>query len=47
MVRKPGKKQKENPVKYIEEDNRWKGYIREGTKEGKTGIVLELRLEVR
>ena len=42
-ARKPEKKQKENPVGCTVEGKRGgKGYIREG----KTGIVLELSLEV-
>jgi len=43
MARKPGKKQKKDPVGCTGEGERWKGNIREG----KTGTVLELRLEVR
>ena len=42
MARKPGKKQKENPVEFTGEDEKWKG----NTIEGKTGTVLELNLEV-
>ena len=33
MARKPGMKQKENPVGCIGEGKRWKGNIREGSKE--------------
>ena len=47
MARKPGKKQEENPVDYTGEDKRWNGNIREGSREGYTGTVLELNLEVR
>ena len=47
MARKHGKKQKKNPVGCIGEGKRWKGNIREGSREGKTGTVLELSLEVR
>ena len=43
MARKPGKKQKENPVDCTGESKRWKGNI----KEGKTRSVLELILEMR
>ena len=44
---KPGKKQKENPVRCTKEGERWKGNIRERSREGKTVIVVELSLEVR
>ena len=47
MARKPGKKQKENSVGCTGEAKRLKGNIREGSREGKTGTVLELSLEVR
>ena len=43
MARKPGKKQKENPVGCTGESKRWKGNMREG----KTETVLELSLKVR
>ena len=46
MTRKPGKKQKENPVGYTGEGKRCKGNIREGSREGKTVTVLELSFEV-
>ena len=46
MARKPGKKQKENPVGCTGEDKRCKGNTREGSTEGKTETVLELSLEV-
>ena len=42
MARKPGKKQKENPVGRIREGKRCKGNIREG----KTRTVLEVTGEV-
>ena len=42
MARKPGKKQKENPVGCTGEGN-----IREGSREGKMRTFLELSLEVR
>ena len=42
-ARKPGKKQKENPVGCTGEGKISKGNIREG----KTGTVLELSLEVK
>ena len=38
--RKPGKEQKENPVECTGEGKRWKGNIREGTKEGSTIDIL-------
>ena len=41
MARKPGKKQKENPVECTEEGERWKGNIREGSREGKTDWLLQ------
>ena len=47
MAMKPGKKQKENPAGCTGEGKRWKGNIREESREGKTGTVLELSLEVR
>ena len=47
MARKPGKKQKENPVRCSGEDKRWKGNIREASGKGKPGTVMELSLEVR
>ena len=47
MTRKPGKKQKENLVWYTGEGERRIGIIREGSRAGKTGTVLELSLEVR
>ena len=40
MSRKPGKRQKENPARCTEEGKRWKGNIREGSREGKAGTVL-------
>ena len=43
MARKPEKKEKENPVGCTGEGKRRKGNIREG----KTGTVLQLSLEVR
>ena len=39
MARKPEMKQKENPVGCTWEGKRLKGNIREGSREGKTGIV--------
>jgi len=48
MARKPGKKQKENPVGCAAgEVKRRKGNIREGSREGRTETVLELSLELR
>ena len=47
MERKSEKKQKENPVGCTEKGKILKGNIREGSKEGKTGTVLELSFEVR
>ena len=47
MVRKPGKKQKENPVVCTREGKILKGNIRKGSREGKTGTVSELSLEVK
>ena len=47
MARKPGKKQKENPVMFTGEGKRVKGNIRERSKEGKTGTVLELSLKIK
>ena len=47
MSRKPVKKQKENPVGYIGKGKIWKGNVRNGSRDGKTGIVLELNLEAR
>ena len=41
------KKQKENPVGCTGEGKSWKGNIREGSREGKTGTILELSLEVK
>ena len=41
-ARKPGKIQKGNPVGRTGECKRGKGNIREGSREGKTGTVLEL-----
>ena len=46
MAKKPGKKQKENPVSCSDEGKRWKGNIREGSSEGRTGTVSELSLKV-
>ena len=43
MAREHGQKRKENSVWYIGEGKRLKGNIREG----ETGTVLELNLEVR
>ena len=40
MARKLRKKQKENPVGCTGEGKRWKGNIREGSRESKTGTVL-------
>ena len=45
MARKPGKKPKKNPV--TGKGERLKGNIREGSREDKTGTILELSLEVR
>ena len=42
MTRKPRKKQKKNPVGCNGEGKRCIGNIREGSREGKTGNVLEL-----
>ena len=47
IARKTGKKQEGNPVGCIGEGKRCKGNIREGSREGKTGTVLELSLEAR
>lgn len=47
LARKSGKKQNGNPVGCTGESKRLKGNIREGSKEGKTGTVLELSLEVK
>ena len=47
MARKPGKKLKKNPVGCTGEGKRRKCNIGEGSKEGKTGIVLKFGLEVR
>ena len=47
IVRKPGKKQKENPVGCTGEGKIRKYYIRGGLREGKMGTILELSLEVR
>ena len=47
MTRKPGKKQKENSVWCTGEGKRWKGNVREGSRENKTGTVLGLSLEVK
>ena len=47
MARKPGKKQKENKVGCTGEGKRRKGNIREGLRDGKTGTVMELSLELR
>ena len=46
MTRKPEKKEKENPVRCIGEGKKRKRNIREVSREGKTGTVLELSLEV-
>ena len=43
MARKPGKKQKENLVRLSGEGNTCYGNIREGSREDKTGTVLEVR----
>ena len=44
MARKPGKKQKENPVGCTGERKRWKGNIKEGSsREGNTGTAIELK----
>ena len=43
MTRKPGKKQKENPLRCTGEGKSLKGNIREGSRKGKTGTVLEVR----
>ena len=42
IARKPGKKQKENPVRCTGECKTWD--IREGSREGKTGTVLESQI---
>ena len=47
MARKPGKKQKENPVGCTRKGKRSEENTREGSREGATGTVLELSLEVR
>jgi len=47
IARKPGKKPKENLVACTGEGKRWKGNIREGSRECKTRTVLELSLAVR
>ena len=44
MARKPGKKQKENPVECTGEGKRLKGNIQEESGKGKTGTVFELTL---
>ena len=44
MARKPGKKQKENPVVCTRERKR---IIRKGLREGKTGTVSELKWVMR
>ena len=41
MTKNTGKKQKENLVGCNGEGKRWKGNIREGSGEGKTGTALE------
>ena len=43
MERKPGQKQKENPVGCTGEGKRWRGNIKEGSREGKMGTFLEVR----
>ena len=45
MARKPGKKQKEDPVGCTGEGKRWEGNIREGLRKVKTETVMELNLE--
>ena len=40
MAKKPGEKQKENPVGCTWEGKTWKGNIREGSREGKTWTVM-------
>ena len=47
MARKPGKKQRENPVGCTREGKILKGNIRLELRECKTGTVLEFSLEVR
>ena len=47
MARKPEKILKKNLVMWTGEGKRWKGIIRKWSKEGETGTVLELSLEVR
>ena len=47
IARKQWKKQKKNSVGCTGEGKRWKGNIREGSREGNTRIFLELSLEVR
>ena len=47
MARKPRKKQMGNTVGCTGKGKRWKGNVREESREGKMGTVLELSLEVR
>ena len=46
MAREPGKRRIENLVGCTGDGKRWKGNINDGPREGKTGTVLELSLEV-
>ena len=46
VARKAEKLEKENPVGLAGEGNRWKGNIREGSRESKTRTVLELSFRV-
>ena len=47
MARKPGKKRRENPVGFTGVGKRSKENIREGAKEGKTGIRQKSNIDIK